>query len=615
MATCRQISISSLKSWFAYWAALGLYITIWRKTKVMKKLYILVIIAILFSNMVRAEYSLFDTSYLHEVRISSTDLNFWQQLDDDYAAWLNEEIVDIPYLRATVEIDGTSMDDVGVRQKGFSSNFLFLSTKKPLKLNFGKFSIDGEREFDGVRKLNLMNGMGDPAIVKDKLAYDMFRMHGIAGPRVAHAKIYINDTFWGIYALIEQIDKRYLKRNFANNDGNLWKNKGNSNLAWEGNDSASYPFELQTNETKNDWSKFLGFIDFINNASDTDFASQLADIFVLDEYLRILAIDILINNWDSYLNHGRNWYLYHEPKKDKIHWVPWDYNFAFNRDPLGHGDLALVRDMVLPDKVLVRRIFEVPEFKERIFDYMCEILAVNFTSDRINPILDSQLVLVINDWGSSNDLLTVGTLNDFIDGVTWFGTSGTVFQSMKHFVADRTNAMVNELISEGHTCTPLPASINPQDVVINEFMASNGSDSPWSDQDGDFDDWIELYNNTASPISLENYFLSNTDTFLHKWELPADTVIPANGYLIIWADKDPHQVGLHAKFSLSKNGGNIYLSYLDNTVIDAVSFAVQETNTSLSRVPNGTGDFITAQVTFNAGNTTNDLIFVSGFDE
>ena len=586
----------------------------------MKKLYTVAITAILFSktlfpNIALAEYSLFDTSYLHEIRISSTNPDFWTQLDDDYNAWLTGAIADIPYLQATVEIDGTSMDNVGVRQKGFSSNFLIDTTKKPLKLNFGKFSIGGEREFDGVRKLNLMNGLGDPVIIKDKLAYNMFRMHGIPGPRVSHAKIYVNDTFWGVYALIEQIDKRYLKRNFANNDGNLWKNKDSSNLSWQGNDPANYTFELQTNETANDWSKFIGFVDFINNSSDADFANQLADIFVLDEYLRILAIDILINNWDSYLDHGRNWYLYHEPRKNKIHWVPWDYNFAFDRNSAGSTDIALVQDTFpLDDKVLVRRVFAVPEFKERIFNYMCEILEVNFTSDRIHPILDSQLTLVINDWGASNDFLTTSTLNDFIDGVTWFGIFGRVFQSMKHFVTDRSNVIVNELLSEGHTCTSLATSVNPQDVVINEFMASNGNGSPWPDQDGDFDDWIELYNNTSSPISLENYFLSNTDTFLHKWELPADAVIPANGYLIIWADKDPHQIGLHAKFSLPKSGGSIYLSYLDDTLIDSISFGAQETSQSLSRIPNGTGDFVIAQVTFNAENTGGDLIFTSGFE-
>ncbi len=70
---------------------------------------------------------------------------------------------------------------------------------------------------------------------------------------------------------------------------------------------------------------FSQFIDVINNTSISEFEDQIEDVFDLDEYLRILAIDILTNNWDSYIEHGRNWYLYHEPITDKIHWLPWDY--------------------------------------------------------------------------------------------------------------------------------------------------------------------------------------------------------------------------------------------------------------------------------------------------
>ncbi len=568
---------------------------------------------LLLSGNVVAQYSLFDTSYLHEVRISSKDPNFWQQLDDDYQNWLSNG-VEIPYRNATVIVDGTSMDDVGIRQKGFSSNFFTDTTKKPLKLNFGIFSSDGERTFDGVRKVNLMNGIGDAAIAKDKLAYDMFRMHGVPGPRVAHAKIYVNDVFWGVYGLIEQVDKKYLKRNFSDNDGNLWKNKGNSNLEWSpGNTQADYPFELQTNETEDDWTKFLGFIEFINTATNTEFANQLSDIFELDEYFRILAIDLLINNWDSYIDHGRNWYMYYEPKIDKMHWLPWDYNFAFDRNIAGDGDLELIQ--MNQSKVLTKRVFETPAYRTRILDYMCEILAVNYTSERVYPMLDSQLNLVINEWGSSNDFFNTVDLNNFINADTWngaFGGPGT--QGMKKFLIDRRAVVEAEMAQEGHVCTALNAPIDPQDVVVNEFMARNDDDSPWFDQDGDFDDWIELYNNTASPISLANYFLSDTDTFLHKWELPENAVIPANGYLIIWADKDPHQVGLHTKFSLDKDGGNIYLSYLDGTLIDSATYSTQEKEESLSRIPNGTGDFINTTVTFNSENNNLDVIFASSFE-
>lgn len=577
----------------------------------MKKL-IIPLFLICLSMSASGQSSLFDDSYLHEIRITSTDPDFWQTLGDDWLANFNDSSIDIPYQSTTVSIDGNELLEVGVRQKGYSSNFFVNTTKKPLKLHFSKFVED--REYDGVRKVNLINGVGDPAIIKDKMAYDMFRFQGVSGPRVAHAKIFINDVYWGVYGMIEQIDKRYLKRNFADNDGNLWKNKGNSNLNWQGNNPASYPFELQTNEEENDWTAFLDFVDFINNATDIEFENDFNDIFHLDEYLRIIAIDILINNWDSYIDHGRNWYMYQEPVSNKMHWVPWDYNFAFDRKTNGFGDLALIQNNL--GKILTTRVFNTPAYRTRVLDYMCEILEHNFTSDRLSPIMDAQTTLIQNDWDSSNNFFDFQTITDYIDGTIWFGSQiGGPFQSLKNFVDDRRVVIQSDLAAQNHICSALPASVGIHDLVINEFMADNDDDSPWSDQDGDFDDWIELYNNTNQAINLENYFLSDTSTFEHKWELP-NVSIPANGYLIVWADKDIDQMGLHTQFSLDKDGGEVVLSYQDGTVIDSVVYGEQSANVSMSRRPNGTGTFFeTPVVTFASENQDlPDIIFASGFE-
>jgi len=555
----------------------------------------------LLLSIITFSQSLFDDTYLHEIRINSTETNFWTILDNEYTAFLNNG-TEIPYHSVTVEVDGNTLEDVGVRQKGFSSNFFCDTNKKPLKINFGKFVSD--QRYDKVKKINLANGIGDPAIVKDKMVYDMYRQHGIPAPRVAHAKIYIQNEYWGIYAIIEQIDKRYLKRNFADKTGNLWKNKDNSSLHWQGTDPNNYTFELQTNETENDWTKFIEFVDFINNSSNTDFKDGIETIFDLDEYLRILAVDILTNNWDSYIEHGRNWYLYHEPKTNKIHWLPWDYNFAFDRDNSGSIDIPILLNN--PDKILVKRILEVPEFKERYFTYMCEILALNFTEDRLNPLLDAQLDLIDDDWSTAtNNFFSLTDIGDAIDGDLWNGEPlGGPYQGLKKFIIERTLSMQDQLSEQSYTCSTIPDAINPQDVVINEFMASNAEESPWFDQDNENDDWVELYNNTSSPINLTDYFLSDTNSFIHKWEFPVDVTIPANGYLIVWTDKDPQQTGLHTKFNLDSEGDDLILSYIDGTIIDSVEYTnEQEDNKSLSRIPNGTGDFIVADVTFNAVNT------------
>ena len=87
-------------------------------------------------------------------------------------------------------------------------------------------------------------------------------------------------------------------------------------------------------------------------------------------------------------------------------------------------------------------------------------------------------------------------------------------------------------------------SINPSDltgppvegeVVINEFMASNLETV--ADDNGEYDDWIELYNKSGNPVSLDGYYMSDDGNELTEWMFP-DTSLPAHGFLLIWADED-----------------------------------------------------------------------------
>lgn len=147
----------------------------------------------------------------------------------------------------------------------------------------------------------------------------------------------------------------------------------------------------------------------------------------------------------------------------------------------------------------------------------------------------------------------------------------------------------------------------PGDLVINELMASN--DNTISDQDGEYDDWIELFNNSAGEIDLSNYHITDGVELDNAWTIPAGTTIPSNGYLIIWADDDTDQEGLHADFKLSAGGETLTLWNADDEVIDQVVFDEQITDISYGRFVNGTGDFMLMGIpTPNAQNNgTTDL--------
>ena len=127
-------------------------------------------------------------------------------------------------------------------------------------------------------------------------------------------------------------------------------------------------------------------------------------------------------------------------------------------------------------------------------------------------------------------------------------------------------------------------------IVINEVMPVNSSTQ--ADPDGEYDDWIEIYNLTDESIDLSGYFLSDDKKDPGKWQFPDNTQIGPKGYLIIWADDDgAYQQGLHANFKLSSAGESVLISDPNKLEIDKMSYPEQNLELSYARIPNGTGDF------------------------
>ena len=152
-------------------------------------------------------------------------------------------------------------------------------------------------------------------------------------------------------------------------------------------------------------------------------------------------------------------------------------------------------------------------------------------------------------------------------------------------------------------------NLNPGDLVINELMSNNNSTV--FDDNGDYEDWIELFNTTNFPISTKGLYLTDTISHLQQWELP-NYIIHPNSYFVIWADNDENQGSIHSNFKLSNLGEKIILSNADSSVIDSVSFITQLEDISFARNPNGIGLFEMMLPTFNKNNNSilsnNDIL-------
>ena len=125
-------------------------------------------------------------------------------------------------------------------------------------------------------------------------------------------------------------------------------------------------------------------------------------------------------------------------------------------------------------------------------------------------------------------------------------------------------------------------------LTINEFMASNSKSV--EDPQGDYDDWIEIHNFGADAIDVGGMYLTDDMSVPTKWRIPGNdpvsTIISAGGYLVIWADNDIAEAGLHANFKLGADGDEIALTgKRGSTLIDSVVFSKQSSNISYGRFP------------------------------
>ena len=129
-------------------------------------------------------------------------------------------------------------------------------------------------------------------------------------------------------------------------------------------------------------------------------------------------------------------------------------------------------------------------------------------------------------------------------------------------------------------------------LVINEVMASN--DSNIADEHGQYDDWIEIFNNSSQPIDIGGMYITDDLNEPNKWQIPTgysvQTTIPAYGYLLLWADNDVQDGPLHLSFQLSAGGEAVGLYAADGNLIDSMEFGEQATDVSWGPYPDASSN-------------------------
>lgn len=301
------------------------------------------------------------------------------------------------WVPSTVSYEGRVWEHVGVRFKG---NSTLMSTwrrgiyKLPLRLRFDRFEDEypeiGDQRFFGFQSLSLSNNVADASFLREKVIADLLREGGVPAARTTFVRVYVDvgegPTYFGLYTLTEIPDQPMLDAQLGGGGGNLYEPQGDA-ARWTSFDPED--FEKETNEDEADWRDVERAIAALH-ADRTDAAAWRAGLeqrFDAHGFLRWLAANTILANWDAYGVLAHNYYLYGAPADGgRLHWIPWDHDLALgsmSRTSLLHTGI----DETWP---LIRFLLDDPEYRAHYLAEARAFLDQVFQVDRVEARLRAE---------------------------------------------------------------------------------------------------------------------------------------------------------------------------------------------------------------------------------
>lgn len=266
--------------------------------------------------MAQSGTTLFRTDTVHTISVTIPQPDWYNTL----VQWHYDDVDSC--LMCSVTVDGQTIDSVGINMRGNASFTWSEAPKKPFQLDFNAF-VAGQR-WDGVKSFNLNTGVPDAAYLREPLTYKVLRDFDVVAPRTGYADLVVNDTLYGLYILVERVNKTFLEDHYASNDGDLWKAML-CDWSYHGVDSAEYYMDPKERADQLNWHRFTELLRVLNETPYPDLDDSLALRLDLTSVLRTFAVNAAVFAQDNLL---QNWFLYREPDSARFHYIPWDYNLA-----------------------------------------------------------------------------------------------------------------------------------------------------------------------------------------------------------------------------------------------------------------------------------------------
>lgn len=411
----------------------------------------------------------FNAAFLQdEVAIIQVDID-----PDSLALLLGDSLYSGHEFWATVTYQSSvltqTIDSIGFRARGNTS---LASQKKSFKLDYNRI-IPGQK-FQGLEEMNLNGEHNDVSIMRSFLAQKLLRAADLPSSRTSYVQLFINGEYKGLYLNVEHLDDEFLDLRFPGQaNGNLWKCAYGADLSWWGSNPTNYQniYELKTNKDSADYSALLDFIDVLNNTPSSSFVCAIQDVFDVDLFLRNIALEILMGQWDGYAYNKNNFYLYQRESDGKIVYISYDLDNTFGIDWFNiNWALRNIYAWAPSNQArpLYTKLLAVPYFKDRFTFHMLDILSSIWNVGELQLLLqeNQQMIApaaILDDYKGFDYGFTD---QDFLNALqlTW---GAHVKSGIIPYLQNRKQSALSQL-------TPYVGLPNPCISSLNEYAQTPG---------------------------------------------------------------------------------------------------------------------------------------------
>jgi uncharacterized protein (TIGR03437 family) len=381
----------------------------------------------------------FADSSIHEIRIDINPSD-WNRLR---ATFTTNDYYNIVWTWRNV-----TLENVGIRSSG-------LGSRSPVKPNF---RVDFDRfenlRFLGLRSVKLDANNQDPTQIRERLTMRFFERLGLPASRQAHARLFVNNQLVGLYAVVESVDKEFLRLRFNEDDGYLYEYNYAFAFKFEylGSDPARYSpvlFDPKTHELDPDPRPLEAWIRTINQASDADFERAAAEYIDLRKFLTHVAGEMYMAEVDGILGDlgMANFYVYRFQRTNRHQFIVWDKDNTFSsstRDILRNAN----------DNVLMRRTLAIPALRSF---YLSEVVRAASLAGGAGGWLDQEIDRVYNQVrsGAREDPNKQCPVAEFQPGTGLRACTNDDFENgilnLRRFARERPDYAVGAAFAAGYT--------------------------------------------------------------------------------------------------------------------------------------------------------------------